>query len=91
MLHLDAIVCEIMTIRLRKIAVAINSALPANLPDEMRKTVQIVVQSVIEKMKLVTREEIYEQEEELLQLREKIEVMEVLVSSLERQKKTADK
>ena len=52
----------------------------------MRKNIQIAVQSAIGKMNLVTREEVEEQEKQLLQLREKIEALEGLVVLLQRQK-----
>ena len=73
-------------IPLSKIASAVNSVLPANFSDEMRKNIQIAVQSAIGKMNLVTREEVEEQEKQLLQLREKIEALEGLVVLLQRQK-----
>ena len=75
-------------IPLSKIASAVNSVLPANFSDEMRKNVQIAVQSAIGKMNLVTREEVVMQEKQLLQLREKIEAMEQLVTKLQEQEQT---
>ena len=54
----------------------------------MRKNIQMAVQSVIGKMNLVTRKEVEEQEKQLLQLREKIEAMEQLVTNLEQRKQT---
>lgn len=78
-------------IPLSKITSAVNSVLPANFSDEMRKNIQIAVQSAIGKMNLVTREEVEAQEKQLLQLREKIEAMEQLVAKLQEQKQTVDK
>ena len=72
-------------IPLRKIASAVNSVLPSNFSDEMRKNVQVAVQSAIGKMNLVTREEVEESEKQLLQLRKKIEAMEQLVTKLQEQ------
>ena len=80
-----------MVLPLSGIASAVNSILPANFSDEMRKNIQISVQSVIGKMNLVIREEVEEQEKQLLQLREKIEAMEQLVTKLEEQNQTVDK
>ena len=77
-------------IPLSKIASAVNSVLPASFSDEMRKNVQIAVQSAIGKMNLVTREEVVTQEKQLLQLREKIEAMEQLVTKLQKQEQTVD-
>ena len=78
-------------IPLSKIASAVNSALPSNFSDEMRKNVQVAVQSAIGKMNLVTREEVEESEKQLLQLRKKIEAMEQLVTNLQEEKQTVDK
>ena len=78
-------------IPLSKIASAVNSVLPSNFSDEIRKNVQIAVQSAIGKMDLVTREEVEESENKLLQLRKKIEAMEQLVTDLQEEKQNADK
>ena len=78
-------------IPLSKIASAVNSILPSNFSDEMRKNVQVTVQSAIGKMNLVTREEVEESEKQLLQLRKKIEAMEQLVTNLQEEKQTVDK
>ena len=72
-------------IPLDEIASAVNAILPASFTDAMRKSVQVAVLSTIRKMNLVTREEVEEQEKELLQLREKIEAMEELTTELQRQ------
>ncbi len=82
---------QVLLIPLSKITSAVNSVLPANFSDEMRKNIQIAVQSAIGKMNLVTREEVEEQEKQLLQLREKIEAMEQLVTKLEQRKQTVNK
>ena len=78
-------------IPLNKIVSAVNSILPANFSDEMRKNIQIAVQSAIGKLNLVTREEVVMQEKQLLQLREKIEAMEQLVTKLQEQKQPVGK
>ena len=70
---------------------AVNSVLPANFSDEMRKNIQTTIQSTIGEMDLVTREEVEVQEKQLLQLRRKIEAMEQLVTRLQEQKQTVDK
>ena len=78
-------------IPLRKIASAVNGVLPSNFSDEMRKNVQIAVQSAIGKMNLVTREEVEVSKKQLLPLRKKIEAMEQLVTNLQEEKQTVDK
>ena len=50
---------------LNKIAAAIADILPGDLSDEVRKSINIGVQSVLEKMELVTREEFEIQEKVL--------------------------
>ena len=72
-------------ILLDEIASAVNAILPASFTDEMRKSVQVAVLSTIRKMNLVTREEVEEQEMKVLQLNEKIEVMEKLIAELQQQ------
>ena len=73
-------------IPLSEIASAVNAILPTSFTDEMRKSVQIAVLSTIRKMNLVTQEDVEEQEKTLLQLREKIEALEGLVTLLQKQK-----
>ena len=57
-------------------AKAIKSMLPDSFYEDMKKYVETQVQSVIEKMNLVSREEYEEQNKQLRQLREKIETLE---------------
>ena len=59
-------------------AKAIKSMLPDSFYEDMKKYVETQVQSVIEKMNLVSREEYEEQNKQLLQLREKIETLETV-------------
>ena len=73
-------------IPLREIASAVDTVLPTNFTDEIRKTIQMTVLSTIRKMNLVSREEVEEQEKKVLQLNEKIEALEGLVALLQKQK-----
>ena len=57
-------------------AKAIKSMLPDSVFEDMKKYVDTQVQSVIGKMTLVSREEYEEQNNQLRQLREKIETLE---------------
>ena len=59
--------------------------MPTGFTDEIRKTIQMAVLSTIRKMNLVSREEVEEQEMKVLQLNEKIEVMEKLIAELQQQ------
>ena len=71
---------------LNKIAAAIAEALPGDLSGDVRRNINAAVQSVLEKMDLVTREEIEVQEKILLRTREKLEALEVRITELEQNK-----
>ena len=66
-----------------KIVSSIVDALPSDLPNDVRKNIHAAVQSVFEKMDLVTREELEVQEKVLLRTREKLEAVEVRIAELE--------
>jgi len=68
---------------LNKIVSAIAEALPRDLSGDVRKNINTAVQSVLEKMDLVTREELEVQEKILLRTREKLEVLETRITELE--------
>ena len=76
---------------LDKIASAIADALPRDLPGDMRRNIYAVVQSVLEKMDLVTWEELEVQEKVLLRTREKLEAMERRISELEKGRDLPDR
>ena len=69
---------------LNKIAAAIADILPGDLSDEVRKSINIGVQSVLEKMDLVTREEFEVQEKVLARTRQKLEVLEERMREIEK-------
>jgi BMFP domain-containing protein YqiC len=69
-------------------AKAIKSMLPDSVFENIKKYVDTQVQSVIEKMNLVSREEYEEQDKQLRQLREKIETLEQSAPNPQRQTKT---
>ena len=68
---------------LNKIAAAIAEALPGDLSGDVRRNINAAGQSVLEKMDLVTREELEGQEKILLRTREKLEVLETRITELE--------
>ena len=68
---------------LNKIASAIAEALPRDLSGDVRRNIHAAVQSVLEKMDLVTREEIEVQEKVLLRTRQKLEALEIRIAELE--------
>ena len=69
-------------------AKAIKSMLPDSVFENIKKYVDTQVQSVIEKMNLVSREEYEAQDKQLRQLREKIETLEQSAANSQRQTKT---
>ena len=71
---------------LNKIAAAIAEALPGDMSGDVRRNINAAVQAVLEKMDLVTREEIEVQEKILLRTREKLEALEVRITELEQAK-----
>ena len=73
-----------MTISLNKIASAIADALPSDLPGDMRRNIYAAVRTVLERMDLVTREELEVQEKVLLRTREKLEAIEQRILELEK-------
>lgn len=68
---------------LRKLAETIVDALPRDFAKGVRSNTRVVVQSALEKMDLVTREELDVQEKVLQRTREKLEVLETRVAELE--------
>ena len=72
-----------LTMSLNKIASAIAEALPRDLSGDVRRNIHAAVQSVLEKMDLVTREELEVQEKVLLRTREKLEALELRITELE--------
>ena len=68
---------------INKIVSAITEALPGDLPGEVRRNINARVQSVLEKMDVVTREELEVQEKVLLRTREKLEALEIRITELE--------
>ena len=84
-----------MVLPLNKIGLAVQAAkavqrmLPDSFYKEMRKYVETTVQSAIGKMNLVTQDKFEEQNEQLIQLRKKIEALEALTTTA--QQKTKNK
>ena len=68
---------------LRKIAEAIVDVLPQNIAKDVRSNTRVVVQSALEKMDLVSREELDVQEKVLQRTREKLEALEARMTELE--------
>ncbi len=67
-----------------RIAAAIATALPVELTEDVRKNVRAALRSALEKMDLVTLEEMEVQEKVLLRTREKLESLLIRLDQLER-------
>lgn len=72
---------------LDQIAEAINAVLPKEMTEDVRKNVKAALRSTVERMDLVTREELEVQEAVLARTRKKLEQLETLVAELEQRTK----
>ena len=72
----------------RKIAEAIVDVLPKDIAKEVHGNARVVVQAALEKMDLVSREELDIQEKVLQRTREKLEALEVRITELEQKLST---
>ena len=73
---------------LRKIAEAIVDVLPKDIAKDVRGNARVVVQSALEKMDLVSREELDIQEKVLQRTREKLEALEIRITEMEQKLST---
>ena len=72
-----------MTVPFKKIAESLGEVLPVDLADDVKKNVRAMVQSSLEKMDLVTREELEVQEKVLARTRSQLEALQQRVTELE--------
>ncbi len=80
-----------MTVPFKKIAESLGEVLPVDLADDVKKNVRAMVQSSLEKMDLVTREELEVQEKVLARTRSQLEALQQRVTELEEAlKRSAD-
>lgn len=70
---------------LRKLAATISDALPADIAQDVKKNVRAIVQATLDKMDLVTREEMEIQEKVLARTRERLEALEARLTELEQE------
>ena len=70
---------------LRKLVATISDALPADIAQDVKKNVRAIVQATLDKMDLVTREEMEIQEKVLARTRERLEVLEARLTELEQE------
>ena len=70
-----------------QLGAVVNDLLPANATQEFRKNMQAALRGVLERMELVTREELAVQEAVLARTREKLQTLEREVAELRAQLK----
>ncbi len=68
---------------LDQIAAAVNSVLPQQLASDAKKNMRAALQSVLDELDLVTREELEVQEAVLARTREKLQELEKKIAALE--------
>ena len=80
-----------MTMSFRKIAESLGEVLPVDLAEDVKKNVRAMIRSSLEKMDLVTREELEIQEKVLARTRSQLEALQQRVIELEEAlKRSAD-
>jgi hypothetical protein len=68
-----------------KISAAVSNVLPSQLSSDVKKNMRAALQSALERLDLVTREELEVQEAVLARTREKLQELEKKVAALEKQ------
>lgn len=68
---------------LDQISAAVNSVLPQQLTNDVRKNMRAALQAALDRMDLVTREELEVQEAVLARTREKLQELEQKIAALE--------
>ena len=72
-----------MTAPFRKIAESLQDVLPTDMAEEVKSNIRSLVEASLQKMNLVTREELIVQEKVLARTREKLEALEARIAALE--------
>ena len=68
-----------------QVSAAVNSVLPSQLSSDVKKNMRAALQSALERLDLVTREELEVQEAVLARTREKLQELEKKMAALEKQ------
>jgi hypothetical protein len=68
-----------------KISAAVRNVLPSQLSSDVQKNMRAALQSALERLDLVTREELEVQEAVLARTREKLQELEKKIAALEEQ------
>ena len=72
-----------MTAPFRKIAESLQDVLPVDMAEEVKSNIRSLEEASLQKMNLVTREELIVQEKVLARTREKLEELEARIAALE--------
>lgn len=70
---------------LDQVSAAVNNVLPSQLSSDVKKNMRAALQSALERLDLVTREELEVQEAVLARTREKLQELEKKIAALEEQ------
>ena len=70
---------------LDQVSAAVSNVLPSQLSSDVRKNMRAALQSALERLDLVTREELEVQEAVLARTREKLQELEEKIAALEKQ------
>ena len=68
-----------------QVSAAVNSVLPSQLSSDVKKNMRAALQSALERLDLVTREELEVQEAVLARTRDKLQELEKKMAALEEQ------
>ncbi len=68
-----------------RVSAAVSNVLPSQLSSDVQKNMRAALQSALERLDLVTREELEVQEAVLARTREKLQELEKKVAALEKQ------
>ncbi|MFQ5546007.1 MAG: accessory factor UbiK family protein [Acidiferrobacterales bacterium] len=70
---------------LDQVSAAVSNVLPSQLSSDVKKNMRAALQSALERLDLVTREELEVQEAVLARTREKLQELEKKITALEKQ------
>ncbi len=68
-----------------KVSAAVSNVLPSQLSSDVKKNMRAALQSTLERLDLVTREELEVQQAVLARTREKLQELEKKIATLEKQ------
>jgi BMFP domain-containing protein YqiC len=68
-----------------QVSAAVNNVLPSQLSSDVKKNMRAALQSALERLDLVTREELEVQEAVLARTRDKLQELETKIAALEKQ------